>query len=370
MPIAAACPQCKKRFQLAPTLLGKKVKCSGCGNPFTVQGTGIQKAAVTVAPKRRVADDEDDAPARTVTRRVRDKEDDDESERRSPRKKKRKRKKSSNAGLIVGLSIGGVAVVAVIVVVTILAIRSGRRPEVIAQAPPADALAKVLETPPPATVTPPAPPQAEPVAVPQPQPQPEPQPEPTSPPPMETVTPTPMPETPEVTTPPPPSLKQGAKITVRTEISGTPPGFNGDYNGQIRQSLENTLRQMGYQTVSDGGLVLTVRADFSPTGKNVSVRSPNQPPPPPPRPIVKGRPVGPPPRPPMPQMQSYGVDQLNASIVLTDMQGSAMWKNEKRFTPNTGGLGNDPTRAMHDQMWRSFDGWIRGNVLATMKKAA
>jgi hypothetical protein len=50
MPLPAACPKCKKQYQLPDQLAGKSVKCNACGNSFSV-GTPAAAPAITTANK-------------------------------------------------------------------------------------------------------------------------------------------------------------------------------------------------------------------------------------------------------------------------------------------------------------------------------
>lgn len=45
MPITATCPNCKKMLKVRDELVGKKLKCPGCGNTFTAGGAGAAPAA-------------------------------------------------------------------------------------------------------------------------------------------------------------------------------------------------------------------------------------------------------------------------------------------------------------------------------------
>lgn len=53
MPLQAACPKCKKQYQLPDQLAGKSVKCKACGNSFSVGATAAPPAlaATTKAPR-------------------------------------------------------------------------------------------------------------------------------------------------------------------------------------------------------------------------------------------------------------------------------------------------------------------------------
>ncbi|HEY7329883.1 MAG TPA: zinc-ribbon domain-containing protein [Gemmataceae bacterium] len=106
MSIATTCPSCDASYQLADSMLGKKVRCKSCEEIFVVRS------------KSRVPDrDEDEeriqSSPRPAKRVVRDEEDEDE-ERSQPRR--RPRKKSGNSALV-PLIIGGCVVAVVLLVV-------------------------------------------------------------------------------------------------------------------------------------------------------------------------------------------------------------------------------------------------------------
>jgi hypothetical protein len=156
-------------------------------------------------------------------------------------------------------------------------------------------------------------------------------------------------------------VQGGTKITVRCEIQGNPPDFNGDYNKHVTQDLEIALRQRGFEPVPEGGMVLQVRAQISNSGKSITVRPIGAPPP---RPGLKGgQPVKP------NQEQVYPIEQITASLVLTDTKGTAVWKNENTFHPPRTMIfktDNIP-REMQEPMWRAFDSWLRGPGIATIR---
>ncbi len=151
-------------------------------------------------------------------------------------------------------------------------------------------------------------------------------------------------------------LKAGAKITVRAEVQGVPPNFTGDYNRSVIQELEIAIRGLGYEPVPDGGLVLVVRSSVGTSGKEISVRSIGMPPPsfrPPQinpglRPGTQGR------------EQAYPIPQITADVVLSDVRGSAIWKNESTFVPHLLIFHGDPAAKWKKSCGASSNpGWAR-----------
>jgi predicted Zn finger-like uncharacterized protein len=78
MPIPATCPGCNASYQLADTMLGKKVRCKSCSEVFVVRGKTVAAGrhedeeriqAVPRPPKRVAAYEEDEAPERLPPRR-------------------------------------------------------------------------------------------------------------------------------------------------------------------------------------------------------------------------------------------------------------------------------------------------------------
>jgi uncharacterized protein (TIGR03066 family) len=55
MPIKMNCPACAKDYTLADTMEGKKVKCKGCGTPFTVAATSTAVATKAANGKPKTA---------------------------------------------------------------------------------------------------------------------------------------------------------------------------------------------------------------------------------------------------------------------------------------------------------------------------
>ena len=128
MPTSITCSECDARMTLkATTAVGAKVKCPKCNTVNQVKGpkdadppARKKTSSVTSAPpaRRQRPDDVEDAE----NRRRRSKAavpDNDEDEDDRPRKRKSK-SEGSNAGLIIGLSVGGGVLVLGLVVVLIL----------------------------------------------------------------------------------------------------------------------------------------------------------------------------------------------------------------------------------------------------------
>ncbi len=114
MPEIVNCPHCEKKSRVPDELIGRKVKCPSCGEPFTAEAAVAPKAAPPKPkeetppprPSRRAADDDDkmterpgqrrpardadedyeETPRRGRARRGRDDEDDDEEDDRRPRR--------------------------------------------------------------------------------------------------------------------------------------------------------------------------------------------------------------------------------------------------------------------------------------------
>lgn len=55
MPLPAACPKCKKQYQLPDQLAGKSVKCNACGNSFSVGVASAPPAMATAGKTNRTA---------------------------------------------------------------------------------------------------------------------------------------------------------------------------------------------------------------------------------------------------------------------------------------------------------------------------
>jgi predicted Zn finger-like uncharacterized protein len=122
MSIATTCPSCDASYQLADTMLGKKVRCKSCSEVFVVRS------------KRSVPDrDEDEeriqSSSRPARRVVRDEDDEDEGR---PDPRRRPRKKSGNSSLvplIIGGCIAGGALILVLGGIGVwLLMRSPQRP--------------------------------------------------------------------------------------------------------------------------------------------------------------------------------------------------------------------------------------------------
>ncbi len=138
MPLESKCSECGRAYTLADDLLGKKVRCKGCGEVFTVAQVANEAPRVpkdisvrsgapsaspakkpvkeeSLPPKRRPVDeDEDDRP-----RRRRDASRDDEDEDR-PRPRARKKAKAGSSGTLVWILVGvGVFLMGIMMVVAV-----------------------------------------------------------------------------------------------------------------------------------------------------------------------------------------------------------------------------------------------------------
>ena len=137
----------------------------------------------------------------------------------------------------------------------------------------------------------------------------------------------------------------GTKITVRVEINGSPPKFQGDFDKHVTEKLEIALRNLGYVPVQDGGMILRVKAQIGPNGKRISVKGLGD--------------TGP--------GKQVELERIHASLVLTNSQGSEIWKNERQFSTVPLFFHGDPAGEMREEMWRSFDAWAGESTLSTMK---
>jgi len=111
VPVSIACPSCKAKLKAPDALVGKNVKCPGCGKPVLVKAPApaavpagpkadpapIKKKLAKVSPPAEDFDDapvedsvEEKRPAAKARRRVEEPEDDVESVEESPRKGKGK----------------------------------------------------------------------------------------------------------------------------------------------------------------------------------------------------------------------------------------------------------------------------------------
>jgi hypothetical protein len=362
MPISTNCTHCQNPFRLADKFLGKTVKCSQCGQPFEVvaRESPADVPSCPVAKDKRIA--AKPLAASPPGRRLRDEDDDDWDDR--PVRPKRRVQESSNKLLLIGLGAG--VLVLLLVAGTFAAFWSLRRAAIVnmemAQAAERAAFVAPPMPPPPQMVkrdNPIAPPKAPdvepPVRV-----EPIPQPKAAAPKPDADGKPRPAPVGPK--------LAPGAKITVRAIIDGSPPDHQGDFNKHVTQNLEIALRNVGYEPVPDGGLILEIRASLGPTGKSISVRNMGPSPPPKlPRPPVK---PGTKPAPLIPpREQEYALEQVTASLVLSDANGSALWKRDQRFASNIRLFRtDDPAREMRQQIWQSFESWTRAAAVASWKE--
>ncbi len=223
MPILS-CSHCQVRLKLADHLLGKNVKCPKCGQIFEAASPAAFMSGSS--PKRLVREEEERSP-RSPTRHRADGDEDD----RPARSRRRRRQPQRSAVTLAACVAGGVALVALAVVVAVLLFRRPEVPVVAVQGIKEDNRAR------------------EPVQVAQVAAPPQVQEAPVQAPVENTNPPDQIEQVPEVPEPPAkprsersPNVKLGKKITVRAEIQGTPPGFAGDYNKHVIQNLEVALR--------------------------------------------------------------------------------------------------------------------------------
>ncbi|HEY1861798.1 MAG TPA: trypsin-like peptidase domain-containing protein, partial [Gemmataceae bacterium] len=117
MPLHVVCPECRSAYDLADEQRGKKVRCKKCANVFVAEAEAKPARVEAVREAKAVAPRPDRDPPKAVVpvapRRAsaRDDEDDDREVRRRPAPPK----KSGNLGTV--LLIGGLAFVALIVLV-------------------------------------------------------------------------------------------------------------------------------------------------------------------------------------------------------------------------------------------------------------
>jgi hypothetical protein len=53
MPITATCPKCRKKLSVRDELVGKKLRCPGCGNNFEATNTSADRARPALAQKEK-----------------------------------------------------------------------------------------------------------------------------------------------------------------------------------------------------------------------------------------------------------------------------------------------------------------------------
>ncbi len=360
MPVSAQCSHCQARLNLADHLAGKRVKCPKCGQifvaaeevaalksaPMASKKEGIAKGPPPVSASKRTAPVKEEPQPRSKKRRDEDSEDD-----ARPARSKRKRQKSSSNHLLLALaSGGGVLLVGVVILFIVMSVRS--RPAVaetpvVAKAKPAStaraANTNIAE--PPAD---PAPPANVPNAAPSSQPTPQ------------QTTPT---QVPAVAATPAKGLQQGAKIIVRTQITGVPAAYPGDYNKEVKQTVELALANLGYQAAPEGsgGLILQVTAQIANTGREVQVKPIGG------APVARPRGKGFQPIQPQ-QAQRYPEEQVNANLVLTDAQGTALWKTESKFLSHSRIFRTaNPLLEMQLEMWTAFNTWVKGPAIQNMR---
>jgi hypothetical protein len=120
MSFKTVCPHCDSELTAPDTVLGKRVKCKKCGDPFTAKRAPDPddddddddrpaQPAAKARPRPARDEDDDDSPPRksTKARRPADDDDDDEEDDDEPRPKaKKKGKKKQKQGLPMALVLG------------------------------------------------------------------------------------------------------------------------------------------------------------------------------------------------------------------------------------------------------------------------
>ncbi len=370
MPVSAQCSHCQARLKLADHLAGKRVKCPKCGQVFLAAAEvaavksaptaskkeGIAKGPPPVSAGKRTAPMADEPRPRSKKRRDEDSEDD-----ARPARSKRKRQQAGSNHLLLAVATGGgVLLVGIIVLVIVMSMKSR----------PAGAEAPVVAKAKPAPTAPPANTNVSdsPADSPSQQPQPDTTPPanvansaapPSQPAPRQAAPTTPT-QVPAVAAK---GLQPGAKIIVRTQMVGVPPAYPGDYNKEVKQSVELALGKLGYQAAPEGsgGLILQVSAQIANTGKMVQVR-----------PIggaqvlrPKGKGFAPAPQ---QQAQSYPEEQVTANLVLTDANGTTLWKADNKFLSHSRNFRTaNPLLEMQLEMWTAFNTWVNGPAIQNMR---
>jgi phage FluMu protein Com len=354
MPISVACTQCKAALKLADTLAGKKVKCPKCKEIFLAAAGVAKTSAIAKGPPASAAKRQAPAVEKPEPRSKRRRDEESDDEPRSGRSSRKRQKAGANHLLLALGSGGGVLVVGIVILFIVMSMRS--KPAV--AEPPAVAKAKpaAASTPPPAgNEEKPAAPEAPPET---------PQPAATQPAPAASAPgqPAPQPSTPAPTQPPvvaAKGLQPGAKITVRTQIQGTPPGYNGDINKEVKQAVENALTGLGYQPAPEGSgaLILQINAQMAVTGNKIQARVPG-----PARPAGKGKIAA-------PQLQTVFVpeQEMIANIVVTDDLGANLWKNNNKILSHNRNFQVNPALEMQAEIWTAFATWIKGPAMQNMK---
>jgi predicted Zn finger-like uncharacterized protein len=129
MAMGASCPHCGARFTVNDSVAGQKIRCRECEEPFVVKQSG--RAADSDRDDDGIQEKSRTRPLASATAppgRTRYREDDDSDNHRFRRRPER----SSSTGLILGLVGGGIALVAVIGVVIVIAMTqsdSGAKPD-------------------------------------------------------------------------------------------------------------------------------------------------------------------------------------------------------------------------------------------------
>jgi predicted Zn finger-like uncharacterized protein len=96
MPVIVDCPSCGRQLRVPDSLIGKRVKCTGCETTFTAAGEGVPEAVPTrPAPRSR-----EPLPDPEPEDNERWEEEDEDEERPRPRRRRRRRRTDSTAGYV------------------------------------------------------------------------------------------------------------------------------------------------------------------------------------------------------------------------------------------------------------------------------
>jgi hypothetical protein len=113
MPEEFACPHCEKKLKVPGHLLGRRVKCPGCGNAFLAGPEDVSAEANDDESERpssrRPVDTEDEEREETDDNEGDENDEDEERERPRRKRRKRRRKRQSQSKLAVMLP--GIAMV-------------------------------------------------------------------------------------------------------------------------------------------------------------------------------------------------------------------------------------------------------------------
>jgi S1-C subfamily serine protease len=120
MPIHIVCPVCGKMMKIRDELRGHKIACIACKEVIFIPSKRRNDDDETVQERRKLS-----IPAGRKRDFRRDRDDDDFADSPLPRRKIRKEKKGAGVGLILGLSAGGIGLVAGIVALVLVLNKPG-----------------------------------------------------------------------------------------------------------------------------------------------------------------------------------------------------------------------------------------------------